>query len=133
MLQLFGMVYSILVVMEVRAGLGRKSGSLTDEESISVQKVSSNLACDLHGLLTCYGQMVFASDMLYVWALFSSKLAVCFLVKRLCIARVHVTLANSLTYASAGLGVVSLLVVGIGKRIADPWNIAARSTVWPRQ
>jgi hypothetical protein len=77
--------------------------------------------------------MVFASDMLYVWALFWSKLAVCFLVKRLCIARGHVILANSLTYISAGLGVVSLLVVGIGKRIADPWNIAARSTVWPRE
>jgi hypothetical protein len=73
--------------------------------------------------------MVFASDMLYVWTLCWSKFAVCFLVKRLCIARRHVILANSLTYASAGLGVVSLLVIGIGKRIADPWNIAARSTV----
>jgi hypothetical protein len=73
--------------------------------------------------------MVFASDILYVWALFWSKLAVCFLVKRLCIARRHVKLANLLTYASAGLGFVSLLVIGIRKRIADPQNIAARSTV----
>ena len=73
--------------------------------------------------------MVFASDILYVWALFWSKLAVCFLVKRLCIARRHVRLANILTYTSAGLGFVSLLVIGIRKRIADPGSLAARSTV----
>jgi len=34
-----------------------------------------------------------------------------------------------LTYTSAGLGFVSLLVIGIRKRIADPRSIAARSTV----
>jgi hypothetical protein len=78
------------------------------------------------------GQMVFASDILYVWALFWSKLAVCFLVKRLCIARRHVRLANILTYTSAALGFVSLLVIGIRKRIADPQSIAARSTVSTR-
>lgn len=73
--------------------------------------------------------MVFASDILYVWALFWSKLAVCFLVKRLCIARRHVRLANMLTYTSAGLGLVSLLVIGIRKRIAEPGSLATRSTV----
>lgn len=73
--------------------------------------------------------MIFASDILYVWALFWSKLAVCFLVKRLCIARRHLRLAKVLTYTSAGLGVVSLFVVGIRERAAEPWAIAARSTV----
>lgn len=73
--------------------------------------------------------MVFASDILYVWALFWSKLAVCFLVKRLCIARRHVRLAKILTYTTAGLGFVSLLVIGIRSRIADPGSLAARSTV----
>ena len=76
--------------------------------------------------------MIFASDILYIWALFWSKLAVCFLIRRLCIGRRHVRLANLLTYTSAGLGVVSLLVIGIRERAAKPWSIAARSTVRTR-
>jgi len=76
--------------------------------------------------------MIFASDILYVWALFWSKLAVCFLVKRLCIVHRHVRLANILACTSAGLGVVSLLIVGIHQRTNDPWSVAARSTVRAR-
>jgi hypothetical protein len=41
------MVYSIVVLMEVPTGLGRKSTSLTAEDSLSVQKVCISLACDL--------------------------------------------------------------------------------------
>jgi len=46
--QVFGMVYSIVVLMEVPTGLGRKSASLTPEDSLSVQKVCISLACGLH-------------------------------------------------------------------------------------
>ena len=121
------MVYSIVVLMEVPAGLGRKSAGLTAEGSLSVRKVRKSAL--LVYTSTHDGQMVFASDILYIWALFWSKLAVCFLVKRLCIARRHVRLANVLTCTSAGLGLVSLFVVGIRERPAQPWVIAARSTV----
>jgi hypothetical protein len=65
--------------------------------------------------------MIFASDILYVWTLFWSKLAVCFLIRRLCIARRHMRLANTLTCACAGLGVLSLFIIGIRQSTGDPW------------
>lgn len=41
------MVYSIIVLMEVPTGLGRKFASLATEDSLSVRKVCISLACDL--------------------------------------------------------------------------------------
>ena len=42
------MVYSIVVLMEVPAGLGRKSPGLTAEDSLSVRKVSETHSFGLH-------------------------------------------------------------------------------------
>jgi hypothetical protein len=64
--------------------------------------------------------MIFASDILYVWTLFWSKLAVCFLIRRLSISRRQMRLANMLTYACAGLGVLSLLIIGIRQSTRSP-------------
>lgn len=46
--QVFGMVYSIVDLMEVPAGLGRKSESLTAKGSLSVRKVSEFRSSCLH-------------------------------------------------------------------------------------
>lgn len=54
------------------------------------------------------------------------------MIKRLCIARRHVRLANLLIYSCVGLGALSLFIIGIRQRAADPWNgepSTARSTV----
>ena len=42
------MVYSIVVLMEVPAGLGRKSAGLTAEDSLSVRKVREIRSSGLH-------------------------------------------------------------------------------------
>lgn len=80
--------------------------------------------------------MIYASDLLYVWALFCSKLAVCVLIKRLCISRYHMKLAKVLTGACMGFGVISMFVVGLRQRTREPWNgepATGQSTVmYPR-
>ncbi|KAM0716068.1 hypothetical protein Q7P37_008582 [Cladosporium fusiforme] len=54
---MFGTIQNILVLSEVTEGLGKKNILLTQQSSLRVQK------------------MIYASDLLYVWALFWSKLA----------------------------------------------------------
>jgi len=48
------MVHSVVVLMEVPIGLGRKSASLTADNALSVRKVSSILTHELDTSLTMY-------------------------------------------------------------------------------
>lgn len=67
-------------------------------------------------------QLVYAGDLLYVCVLFVSKLSVCLFFRRLSGSTRKTFLADVITYACAGFGIVSLFTIGLRNRVLDPWK-----------
>ena len=64
---------------------------------------------------------MFASDILYTFALFLSRLSVCLFFHRLSGSTEKKLLPNILTCMCAALGVISVFVVALRKEVAEPW------------
>jgi hypothetical protein len=64
---------------------------------------------------------MFASDILYTFALFLSRLSVCLFFRRLSGSTEIKLLPNILTCVCAALSVISVFAVALRKEVAEPW------------
>jgi hypothetical protein len=64
---------------------------------------------------------MFAGDMFFVLALFSSKLSVALFFRRLSATTEKTWFANILVYACVALSIISAFLIGLRQKVAEPW------------
>ena len=66
-------------------------------------------------------QLMYAGDLMYTLAMFSSRLSVCLFSRRLSASTQKTMVPNILTCVCAALGIISVFVVGLRQRVSEPW------------
>lgn len=64
---------------------------------------------------------MYAGDLMYTLAMFSSRLSVCLFFRRLSASTQKTMVPNILTCVCAALGIISVFVVGLRQRVSEPW------------
>ncbi|KAK0281832.1 hypothetical protein LTR54_000506 [Friedmanniomyces endolithicus] len=101
----FQVIQSILILIAVDQGFGHAQGILDQHAVSRIDKV------------------VYASDILYVVALYLSKLSILCLEMRLSVERVHVLLAKGSLLVTTAAMVASIVMVAVGCDVRRPWTL----------
>lgn len=121
--QLLAVAQSVAIFRAIHYGLGRREEKLAETGLESMKKVYCYIRLSKLRKLTLVLQGIYASDILFVSALVTSKLAVAQLLLRLSSARNTILAAYVLMGIIGVWGIAAILAAAIRPDTAAPWKL----------